>query len=81
MREGRPFPSTLTKSDYEKAIWIDFEGVPNSLPIFAGVLFDGDYAPWLIDANVKMLEDCSLGIKYDEKKNFINWIFSTCRVS
>ncbi|NDF33642.1 MAG: hypothetical protein EB157_03665 [Euryarchaeota archaeon] len=75
MSEGRPFPSTLTKSEYEKAIWIDFEGVPHSPPILAGVLFDGDYAPWLIDANVKMLEECSIGIKYDEKKNFIKWIF------
>lgn len=75
MARQYPFARTLSKSEFDRAIWLDFEGVANSQPIFAGVLFDGDYAPWLIDENVKLLQESEVGIQYDEKTNFMNWIF------
>ena len=43
MARKYPHPQKLTKSDFKKAIWLDFEGVKNSPPAFAGIVIDGEF--------------------------------------
>lgn len=74
MARKYPHPQKLTKSDFKKAIWLDFEGVKNSPPAFAGIVIDGEFDFFIIDSHLEKLEPVVKDIKFMERGNFIQWI-------
>ena len=69
-----PHPQKLTKSDFKKAIWLDFEGVKSSPPAFAGIVIDDEFQFFIIDSHLEKLEPVVKDIKFMERGDFIQWI-------
>ena len=69
-----PHPKTLTKSEFDNGIWLDFEGVRNSPPAFAGIVIDGEFEFYIIDSHLEKLEPVVKDIQFMERKQFLKWL-------
>jgi len=69
-----PHPKRLTKSEFDNAIWLDFEGVRYSPPAFAGIVIEGKFQFFIIDSHLEKLESVVTDIQFMERKLFLKWI-------
>jgi len=69
---AREYPATLSRDEFESAIWLDFEGLhgEETLPSFAGTLIDGDFNFTILNEDLKMLEKSRMGLSYVEIGDF-----------
>ena len=66
------YPNTLSRDEFENAIWLDFEGLheEEKLPSFVGTLIDGDFHLTILDEELEMLEKSRMGLSYVEIGDF-----------
>ena len=74
MARKYPHPKTLTKSEYQRSIWLDFEGVRNSPPAFAGITIDDEFQFFIIDSHLEKLEPVVKDIQFMERGEFMRWL-------
>ena len=73
-RRQYPHPRTLDTNEFERAIWLDFEGTRHTPLVFAGYVIDGEYECVILDSRSKILEEFEIAY-YCEPRDFLDYIF------
>ncbi len=64
------YPNTLSRDEFENAIWLDFEGLHRSPPSFAGALIDDDFHFNILNEELEMLKKSRMKMSYAEIGDF-----------
>ncbi|MDP6844124.1 MAG: hypothetical protein QF722_01075 [Candidatus Thalassarchaeaceae archaeon] len=68
------YPRSLTREEFERAIWLDFEGGRNHPPTFAGYLIGDNYDIDIVDSEFFCLSESPHELGCRELDQFREWL-------